>query len=190
MWETHRLVAESELEPARPIGARRPLSAGFVWIIVFKYLKAAAFLLLGIVVLRVARLATHSEPMEIARFLGAARNKIIVEHLSQILSAFTEGQVQAMGAAALVIALVFAAEGTMLAMRIWWATYFTIVLTALGIPPELIEIARRPGSSRRYVLLAINLAILGYLWTRRNEFRDPPQRPTTRSTSGAGRGSG
>jgi len=57
-------------------------------------------------------------------------------------------------------------------MRVWWATYFTIVLTALGIPPELIEIARRPSSTRRYVLLAINLAILGYLWTRRNEFRD------------------
>jgi uncharacterized membrane protein (DUF2068 family) len=172
MWETHRLVAESGSGPVERAPARRPLSAGFIWIIVFKYLKAAAFFLLGITVLRVARLASQSEPMEIARFLGAARNKIVVENLSQVLSNFTEGQVQAIGAAALVIGLVFAVEGTLLAMRIWWATYFTIVLTALGIPPELIEIARRPSSIRRYVLLAINLAILGYLWTRRNEFRD------------------
>ena len=49
----------------------------------------------------------------------------------------------------------------------------TIVLTALGIPPELIEIARRPASGRRYALLAINVAILVYLWRRRNEFRSP-----------------
>ena len=65
----------------------------------------------------------------------------------------------------------FAAEGTLLAMRIPWAPYFTIVLTALGIPPELIEIARRPEQRRRYLLLAVNLAILAYLWRRRNEFR-------------------
>jgi hypothetical protein len=44
-------------------------------------------------------------------------------------------------------------------------------LTALGIPPELIEIAKRPGSVRRYLLLAINLAILAYLWRRRNDFK-------------------
>ena len=47
------------------------------------------------------------------------------------------------------------------------------MLTALGIPPEILEIAKRPGSARRYLLLAINVAILIYLWTRRNEFRSP-----------------
>jgi uncharacterized membrane protein (DUF2068 family) len=66
---------------------------------------------------------------------------------------------------------VFAAEGSLLAARVWWATYFTIVLTALGIPPEVIEIAKRPDSARRYLLLAVNIAILIYLWRRRNEFR-------------------
>ena len=58
------------------------------------------------------------------------------------------------------------------------------MLTALGIPPEILEIVRRPQSARRYVLLAINAAILYYLWRKKDEFRDatnvtaehPPER--------------
>lgn len=154
-----------------PKTVRPPLSAGFVWIIVFKFLKAAAFLLLGAVALRIANLPSHSEPMEIARFLGVDERRTVVQHLSTLLSALTNRQVQAIGAASVLIGIVFAAEGAVLSARIWWATYFTIVLTALGIPLEILEIFRRPGSARRYVLLAINLAILIFLWFRRNEFK-------------------
>jgi uncharacterized membrane protein (DUF2068 family) len=152
---------------------RPKLSPGFVWIIVFKCVKAAAFLLIGAAVLHIARLPRHSEALEIAHFLGAHTREVLVQHLSQVLDAMTSGQVEAIAAALILIALVFAAEGTALAMRIPWAPYFTIVLTALGIPPELIEIARRPESFRRYALLAVNAAILVYLWKRRNEFRKP-----------------
>ena len=159
------------MDSSPPTPTRPKLSAGFVGIIVFKCLKAAAFLLLGAVALRIAHLPRHSEPMEIARFLGVTERKVIVQHLSVVLAALTSRQVQAIGLASILIGLVFAAEGTLLAMRIPWAPYFTIVLTALGIPPELIEIARRPESSRRYLLLMVNVAILVYLWARRNEFK-------------------
>jgi len=40
------------------------------------------------------------------------------------------------------------------------------------IPLEIFEIFRRPWGFRRYLLLAVNAAILLYLWKRRNEFRD------------------
>ena len=156
-----------------PAATRPKLSAGFIGIIAFKCIKAAAFLLLGAVALRIAHLPNHSQPMEIARFLGVTERKVIVQHLSVVLAALTSRQVQAIGLASILIGVVFAAEGALLAMRISWAPYLTIVLTALGIPPELIEIARRPGSGRRYLLLAINVAILLYLWKRRNEFRSP-----------------
>ena len=152
--------------------ARPRLSAGFLWIIVFKLAKAAAFFLLGAVALRIARLPHHSEPLEVARLLGVNSRSVVVQHLSLLLSAMTTRQVEAIGAACFLIGLVFAAEGGLLAARVPWAPYFTIVLTALGIPPELIEIARRPGSTRRYALLAINVAILVYLWRRRNDFRN------------------
>jgi uncharacterized membrane protein (DUF2068 family) len=155
--------------------SKRPgLSAGFIGIIVFKFLKAAAFLLLGAVVLRIAHLANQSEPMEIARFLGVYERSRVVQDVSSVLAALTSRQVQAIGAASILVGLVFAAEGTLLAARIWWATYFTIVLTMLGIPPEILEIVRRPDSARRYLLLAVNLAILVYLWRRRNEFKSVP----------------
>jgi uncharacterized membrane protein (DUF2068 family) len=160
------------MDPTTPASTRPKLSAGFVGIIVFKCVKAAAFLLLGAVALRIAHLPHHSEPMEIARYLGVTERKVIVQHLSVVLAALTSRQVQAIGLASILIGLIFGAEGTLLAMRISWAPYFTIVLTALGIPPELIEIARRPESSRRYLLLVVNVAILVYLWTRRNEFRN------------------
>jgi len=150
---------------------RPKLSLGFLGIIVFKFAKAAAFLLLGAVALRIAHLPNHSEPLEIARFLGVDEKRIVVQQLSLLLAPLTNRQVQAIGAASMLIGLVFAAEGLLLAARIWWAPYFTIVLTALGIPPEVLEIAKRPHSGRRYLLLAINLVILVFLWMRRNEFR-------------------
>ncbi len=154
--------------------ASRPkLSAGFLWIIVFKCIKSVAFLMIGAAALRLARLSHDSEPMAIARFLGVQTRTVLLQHVSRILDALTSGQVKAIAAASILIAVVFAAEGILLAMRIPWAPYFTIVLTALGIPPELIEIARRPESFRRYALLAVNVAILIYLWNRRNEFRTP-----------------
>ncbi len=153
--------------------ARPRLTPGFLGIIVFKFAKAAAFLLLGAAALRIARLPHHSEPMEIARLLGVNGRNVLVQHLSYVLAALTSRQVEAIGAAAILIGLVFAAEGTLLSLRISWAPYFTIVLTALGLPPELIEIARRPDSVRRYLLLAVNVATLVYLWKRRNEFRSP-----------------
>lgn len=151
---------------------RPRLSAGFVSIIVFKFLKAASFLLLGAVALRIAHLPNHSEPLEIARFFGVDERRTIVRSLSEILSALTSRQVLTIGAASILVGLVFVAEGTFLTLRIWWATYFTIVLTALGIPLEILEIVRRPDSGRRYLLLAVNVAILVYLWRRRNEFKN------------------
>ena len=162
---------------ATPLSKRPPLTPGFIGIIVFKYLKCAAFLLLGLVALRVARLPRHSEPLEIARYLGVTERSRVVQDVSKVLDALTSRQVEAIGVASILIGLVFAAEGSFLAARVWWATYFTIVLTALGIPPEIIEIAKRPGSVRRYLLLAVNVAILIYLWRRRNEFRTETSPP-------------
>ena len=164
------MTAPADTDPAHP-RHRPPLSAGFVAVIVFKYLKAAAFILVGVVVLRIARLPSHSEPMQLARLLQIRPERESVQRLSAFLSHVTPGEVEALGTASILIGLVFAAEGTFLTLRLWWATYFTIFLTALGIPIEVREIFKSPGRPRLYVLLAINLAILAYVWAKRNEFR-------------------
>jgi uncharacterized membrane protein (DUF2068 family) len=159
------------MKPPPPENPRPRLTPGFVGIIVFKYAKLLAFLVVGAAALRLAHLPEGSAPLEVAKLLGVDERKEVVRHVAAALSVLTRGQIEAIGAAAILIGLIFGTEGTLLALRIWWAPYFTIVLTALGIPPELLEIAKRPGSGRRYLLLAVNVAILAYLWRRRDEFR-------------------
>jgi len=148
------------------------MSAGFVAIICFKYLKAAVFLLAGLAALRLARLSSMPTVGELAHFFRVAPEKQIIQSLAALIHEITPGRAIGLGVVSLFVAAVFAAEGTLLAFRVWWSTYFTIGLTALGIPLEIFEIFRRPASLRRYALLAINAAILAYLWRRRNEFRD------------------
>jgi len=152
---------------------KRPLSGGFIAVIVFKYLKAAAFLLVGFVVFRFIQVARHDPAMELARFLNASEGRESIRRLSAFFSEITTGQQEAIGAASLAIGAVFAAEASLLLVRIWWATYFTIFLTLLGIPLELIEIWRKPQFVRAWLFLVINAAILVFLWRRRNEFQGP-----------------
>lgn len=110
--------------------------------------------------------------MEFARFLNANPERESIQRLSHFFEEITPGQGRAIGAAALAIGAIFAAEASFLLARIWWATYFTIFLTLLGIPLELAEIWSRPHHLRGWYFLLINLAILVFLWRRRNEFRD------------------
>lgn len=155
---------------------RTRLSAGYLAIIVFKYIKLAAFLLLGLGALRIAGLPEGSGAHEVARALGAHETEALVRHVAAAVSVLTPRQIEAIGAAGILMGLVFGAEGTLLAFRVAWAPYLTIVLTALAIPFEIVEIANRPDSVRRYALLAVNAAILVYLWKRRNDFRTPEAR--------------
>jgi hypothetical protein len=97
---------------------RTPLSAGYLAIILFKYAKLAAFLLLGAAALRLARLPDGSGPLEFARLLGAHEREPVVQHLAAVLSALTRRQIEAIGAAGILVGLVFGAEGTLLALRI------------------------------------------------------------------------
>jgi uncharacterized membrane protein (DUF2068 family) len=144
-----------------------------------------SFLFLGIVVLHVAKVPRGFEPLHIARLLGVDEHKEVVQRTATVLSALSPFQIHAIAVACLAIGLVFAAEGTLLWMRLPWATYFTIGLTALGIPFELVEIVKRPQSIRRYALLAVNVAILIYLWRRRNEFRDGAEKRPKRAVRAA-----
>jgi len=148
------------------------MSAGFLAIILFKWLKAAAFVLFGVVALKLARASEMPSAIHIADFFSVSRENELVHHVADLIQPITPRQATGFGFASLLVGAVFFVEGSLLAFRVSWSTYFTIVLTALGIPLELYEIVHRPDAPRRYSLLAINLAILLYLWARRNEFRE------------------
>ena len=144
------------------------LSGGFFAIIIFKYFKAVVFLLVAIAALKLSRADPFPTAEEVARFFRSSPENELIRAFSHL----TPGLALGIGFASLFVGVVFGIEATLLAARVWWSTYFTIVLTALGIPLEIFEILRRPSGFRRYLLLAVNAAILLYLWKRRNEFRD------------------
>jgi hypothetical protein len=152
--------------------SRQRLSGGFLSIIAFKYFKGVVFLFAGIVAMRLARVDPLPRAEEIARFLRSSPENELVRWISS----GTPRQMIGIGVLSLFVGMIFTAEATLLAFRIWWSTYFTIGLTTLGIPLEFFEIIRRPEGFRRYLILAVNAAILVYLWRRRNEFRSSATR--------------
>jgi hypothetical protein len=150
------------------MGDKGKLSGGFLAIIVFKFFKTAVFLLLAIAVLKLSRTDPFPTVEQVARFFRSSPENELIRAFSRL----TPGLAMGIGLASLFVSAVFGVEASLLTARVWWSTYFTIVLTALGIPLEIFEIFRRPWGFRRYLLLAVNAAILLYLWKRRNEFRD------------------
>ncbi len=151
---------------------RGGISGGFLAVIIFKIVKGVAFVVLAIAALKLSRSGEMPTAVEIAKFLSVSRENELVQRVAALIQGVTPGQATAAGIASLVVALVFLLEGVLLAVRVWWSTYLTITLTAMGIPLEIYEIFHRPDSVRRYVLLAVNIGILIFLWTRRNEFRE------------------
>jgi uncharacterized membrane protein (DUF2068 family) len=147
---------------------QKTLSGGFLAIIIFKYFKAVVFLLVAIAALKLSRADPFPTAEEVAHFFRSSPENELIRAFSRL----TPGLAMGIGLLSLFVAAVFGTEATLLTARVWWSTYFTIVLTALGIPLEIFEILRRPSGFARYLLLAVNAAILLYLWKRRNEFRD------------------
>jgi uncharacterized membrane protein (DUF2068 family) len=173
--KTHPAPPEDGPRAAAPspdaAGWGASLPPGFLAVIIFKFVKAAAFSVFGIAVLRFARFAREALPLEAASILGVSRDNELVQRAASLVLSITPGQVTALGIASFTLAGVFAAEASFLLARKWWSTYFTIGLTMLGIPIELFEIGRAPAEWKHWGLLAVNLAILVFLWKRRNEFR-------------------
>jgi hypothetical protein len=144
------------------------LSGGFLAIIIFKFFKAVVFLLVAIAALTLSRTDPFPTAEQVARFFRSSPENELIRGFSHL----TPGLALGIGFASLFVSAVFGVEASLLTARVWWSTYFTIVLTACGIPLEIWEILHRPSSVRRYLLLVVNAAILVFLWTRRKEFKD------------------
>ncbi|HSS45719.1 MAG TPA: DUF2127 domain-containing protein [Thermoanaerobaculia bacterium] len=151
---------------------KKGMSAGFLAIILFKCLKGTAFLIFAIAALKLSRARAMPSAIQIADYFSVSRENELVHRVTDLIASISPRGATELGFALVLVAAFFFAEAALLAARVWWSTYFTIVLTALGIPLELYEIVHRPHAPRHYALLAINLAILLYLWARRNEFRE------------------
>ena len=138
----------------------------WLWLIVlFKFFHVAMLLAVGLG-------ALHLINRDLSDFAYSLVNRFRVDPDNRYISSLL-GKLQLVNAKQLkelsigsfVYAAITLTEGTGLALRKRWAEYFTIAVTASFLPLEIYEIARRT-TAMKFVLLAVNLAILGYLIAR------------------------
>ena len=131
-------------------------------IAVFKFLKAALFIALGIGLFRIIHrdvgdvLQHWIEALRIDP--GSHYVNLAVEKAAHV----SPEQVRKLGLGSFLYAGLFLAEGTGLWLRKRWGEWLTVIITSSLVPVELYEIHRHFGYAK-VVVLALNVAIVLYL---------------------------
>jgi uncharacterized membrane protein (DUF2068 family) len=131
-------------------------------IAVFKLLKAGLLVALGIGAFKllnedVAQVLNHW----IEAFKLDPANRFLTAALAKASNLSPE-QIKKLGFASFIYAGLFLTEGLGLWLLKRWAEWFTVIITSSLVPIEIYEIHRHPTPSR-FVVLALNLAIVAYL---------------------------
>jgi len=134
-------------------------------IVVFKFFKGA---LLIAVALGARHLMNHDVSDFADHLVDAFRvdpNNRYIEALLVKLQFLSAKQLKELSIGSFFYAAIVLTEGTGLVLRKHWAEYFTIIVTASFLPLEILELAHRV-TGVKIAVMAINLAILGYLIAR------------------------
>ncbi len=140
---------------------KRP--AGLEAIIVYKLTKSVVQAVLGAAGLWLlafgaeAGVATLAELL-LEHFAGAWALRAAV----LLVRAATARRIKVLVIALLADALLSGVEGLALRAGRWWAPWLVVIATALLLPWEIWRLARHPAWGR-FVLLAINVAVVVYL---------------------------
>ena len=139
-----------------------------VWIILiglFKLVKAASLLIVGVGLLR---LMHRDVAATVAHWVEYFRLDPVDRYIHSVLSRVlrvTPRQLRELSAGTLIYGTLFLTEGVGLLMRKHWAEYLTVVSTALFIPLEIYEAFER-FTLVKLAVLAINAGIVWYLVAR------------------------
>ena len=176
--------ASPQAAPAKhlPDGALASDQAIF-YIAAFKLVKALLFFAAA---MGLFRMVNKDNKVEIAKILHAVRIDGDSRFAKMVLveAKITDPQKKIFGYVLSLYGALFATEGIGLLLRKRWAEYFTVIMTASGIPIELYELLHRAGAKVQQVvpqdqhasfflsnrttglklaLLFVNAAILWYL---------------------------
>ena len=139
------------------------------WIVAFKAVKTVALTALGLTLL----FGVHRDPVEMAMRIAQAVHLPVTSRLFDLLFTFavnaTPQKELTLAITALGYAVVIAVEGVGLHLRRAWARWFTIGVTGSLIPLEVYEILQKQQPIR-VVILVLNIAVLVYLWRRKEAF--------------------
>lgn len=131
-------------------------------IAVFKFLKAASLIALGIGAFRLLHkdLDTVLEHWIMALRLDPGQHFLDVALAKA--SNVSPAQIKKVGVGSFIYAALFLAEGTGLWLRKRWGEWLTVIITGSLVPIEIYEIHRHP-SWPKVVVFALNIAIVVYL---------------------------
>jgi uncharacterized membrane protein (DUF2068 family) len=139
-------------------------------IALFKLTKGVLLVIVGI---GAHRLLHRDVAETVAHWVDILRvdpdNRYIHRLLTHVL-AVTPAQLRAASVGTFIYAGLLLTEGIGLLLRKRWAEYFTIITTAGLIPLEIYEIVHRMTTAK-FVILAVNVAIVVYLIARVRQAR-------------------
>ncbi len=139
------------------------------WIIAFKAFKAITLTALGVSLL----VTRHADPVDVLMRFAVAIHLPLTssafQRLLMLVANLTVTKETALALTAFAYAALMGTEGVALYLRKSWARWFTIIATSSLIPLEVYEIIRELHPIRVLVLLA-NVAIVVYLWRRKEAF--------------------
>ena len=129
---------------------------------VFKLSKAIFFTAVGAGALHLVHKNVGDVLMHIIDALRIDPERRFVGVLMDQAGLLNNHELRRAGTLSILYAVVCLVEGTGLVLEKRWAEYFTVILTATGLPWESYELLER-FSPYKVGLLAINLAVLLYL---------------------------
>ena len=137
-------------------------SRGLWLIAVFKLLKGLALLAIGIGALKLLHKDVASEVERWVNYLRVDPQNHYIHKLLAKLGLLDDRKLKELSVGTFFYSALLITEGLGLAFKQRWAEYFTIISTALLLPLEVFEIARRV-SFARIALFLVNIAVVVYL---------------------------
>ena len=131
----------------------------------FKLVKAAALILAGIGILKLIHADVASQLEHWFRMLGFDPGSRYLDRAIQKATSIPPQRIKELGIGSFIYAALFLTEGIGLWLLKRWAEWFTVVITSSLLPIEAYEIFRHP-TAIRFVVIAINIAVVAYLLYR------------------------
>jgi uncharacterized membrane protein (DUF2068 family) len=131
-------------------------------IAVFKLLKAALLIAVGVGVLKLLHEDLAGLVEECADLFRLGPSNRYINAAMEKASNLTPHRIEELGLGSLVFGGLFLTEGIGLWFLKRWAEWLTVIITSSLLPIEVYEIYRHP-SPLRFAVLAVNIAIVAYL---------------------------
>jgi uncharacterized membrane protein (DUF2068 family) len=160
---------------------RIELTLGVRLIILDRFVKAAALLIGGVVLMVVTEtggLREIAEQVQDQLNVGSGRHLWLrlTEFFLQRLTSLSWRAEVAIAIAAILYGFLEALEGIGLLLRRRWAEYLVLLATCAFLPLEIAELIRHP-TALKALALVVNAAIIAYLGWRKRLFLDRPPAP-------------